>query len=175
MGFAEEVSQDIFEEIDEVRSMRIAKIEKLKVAYDSLASSSFDIVNRAGIKSYSGDTEARAKHLFLSKIKGFLARAPILQDTNLISADIQFTSKTDKEDVRVIHIDEKLLPNIFTSNPEIYIDEVYRFIELCMGDECEDVTTVIFQSGEDIIAMLYYSQTDDIWKYNKIETFRAGE
>ena len=44
-----------------------------------------------------------------------------------------------------------------------------------MSSNTEDVTIIIFKSGEDIVSMLYYSETDDVWKYNKIETFKAGE
>ena len=174
MYFAEKAAQDTLKNIEETRVMRSTKIDNLRIAYDSLASSTLDIVNKAGIKSYNDYDDYRAKHLFLSKIKGFLIKAPIYQDNNLIHADVQFTSKTDKSDTRIVNINEKLLPNIFTSDPELYIDEVYKFIEFCMSSDTEDVTIIIFKSGEDIVSMLYYSETDDVWKYNKIQTFNAN-
>ena len=158
-----------------IEEARETCINKLSNVYSSIATKVFDIVNEVSIKSCEYPSENEKKAIFLNNIKTFLLKAPIINKLDDMALDIYYTN-AEEENGRTVTLKGSDIPNIFTDNMNDYINRVYEFIDACFTcTSDENPTTIIFQKDEDLLTMLYLSEKENIWKYNKIETFKAGE
>ena len=158
-----------------IQEVRETHINKLSNVYSSIATKVFDIVNEANIKSCEYPSENEKKAVFLNNIKTFLIKAPVINKLDDMTLDIYYTN-SEEEKGRTVTLKGSDIPNIFTDNMNGYINRVYDFIDACFTcTSDEKPTTIIFQKDEDLLTMLYLSEKENIWKYNKIETFKAGE
>lgn len=158
-----------------IEEARETCINKLSNVYSSIATKVFDIVNEANIKSCEYPTENEKKSIFLNNIKTFLIKAPVINKLDDMALDIHY-SNTEEEKGRTVTLKGSDIPNIFTDNMNGYINRVYEFIDMCFTCTTDEKpTTIVFQKDEDLLSILYLSEKENIWKYNKIETFKAGE